>query len=59
MYLYKYVSILYTCVDVEMSMYVSIIFQNVVIRFNALDEMIDFRTEKANIFVLLFVGVGN
>ena len=39
----------------------SIIFQNAVIRFNALDEMIDFRTEFsdwANIFVLLFGGVG-
>ena len=39
----------------------SIIFQNVVIRFNALDEMIDIRTEfsdYANILVLLFGGVG-
>ena len=39
----------------------SIIFQNAVFRFNALDEMIDFRTEfsdYANIFVLLFGGVG-
>ena len=39
----------------------SIIFQNVVIRFNALNEMINIRTEfsdNANIFVLPFGGVG-
>ena len=38
----------------------SIIFQNVVIRFNALDEVIDLRTEYsdwANFIVLLFGGV--
>ena len=41
--------------------YHSIIFQNVVIRFIALDVMIDFRTEisdYANIFVVLFWKVG-
>ena len=39
----------------------SIIFQNAVIRFSALDEMTAFRTEfsdYANIFVFLFGGVG-
>ena len=39
----------------------SIIFKNVVIRLIALDEMIDLRTEfseQANIFVVLFGGVG-
>ena len=39
----------------------SIIFLNVVIRFSALDEMIDFRTEfsdKANIFGLAVWGYG-
>ena len=38
-----------------------IIFQNAVIRFNVLDEKIDFRTEfsdLANIVVLLFGGAG-
>ena len=38
-----------------------IIFQSVVIRFNALDEVINFRTENskyANIFVVMFLKVG-